>query len=66
MNKRDLINIHNAPLSVEEAALYLDVSKGHLDNLRYRGTGPKFYKPSGKRIYYFVSDLDRWIREGDE
>ena len=54
-------------LSIEETAKYLDVSVGTLANWRHANTGPVYYKPTGKLIYYFKEDLDDWIKgEGNE
>jgi len=50
-------------LNTEKAAEYLGVEQRTLENWRAEGKGPKFYKPTGKLIYYFKSDLDRWIKE---
>lgn len=49
-------------LSNEETSVYLGVSTGTLANWRSRGTGPKFFKPTEKLVYYFKDDLDEWIR----
>ena len=48
------------PLTLEEAARYLDLSTSTL----YKMTSSSkicFYKPNGKRIYFDKSDLDAWI-----
>ena len=48
------------PLNISEAAKYIDVAKGTM----YHYTGsreiPHFKK--GKRVYFFISDLDAWLR----
>lgn len=44
-----------------EAAVYLGITTGALAQLAYQGRGPKFYKPSPRRVYYRRSDLDSWI-----
>lgn len=48
--------------TAEEAAKYLGVSVRTLANWRLMKSGPTYYKPSGKLIYYFQQDLDQWIR----
>jgi hypothetical protein len=48
-------------LSTREAADYLKVSTGTLENWRYAGDGPKFSKPKGT-VYYALSDLQEWIK----
>ncbi len=44
-----------------EAATYLMTTTGALAQLAYQGRGPKFYKPSPRRVYYRKSDLDAWV-----
>jgi predicted DNA-binding transcriptional regulator AlpA len=44
-----------------EAAAYLGTTTGSLAQLAYQGNGPKYYKPSPRRVYYRKSDLDAWI-----
>lgn len=33
----------------------------HLAQLRHRGIGPKFYKPSPRKVLYRESDILAWI-----
>ena len=47
------------PLSREEAAAYLGVSKARLVQLASTGGGPKFNK-EGRRVIYTTADLDDW------
>lgn len=49
------------PINTKEAAEYLGVSAGTLENWRISGGGPKFYKPKGK-VFYFKADLESYIR----
>jgi len=56
-------DLKNIKLSTHEAAAYLDMSPGTLENWRIIGKGPSFYKPSGK-VYYIKADLDNWIDQG--
>ncbi len=51
----------NDYLSPEEASAYLRLSVGHLAQLRYRGEGPKYLKPTAKTVLYRRSDLDSWL-----
>lgn len=47
-------------LSFKEALIYMDVSPSFL----YKLTSKRiitFFKPSGKRIYFKRSDLDKWM-----
>ena len=48
------------PLTLEEAAEYLDVSKSHLYKLTSAHKIPH-YKPQGKRVYFSTSELDAWL-----
>jgi excisionase family DNA binding protein len=51
--------------STKEAAEYLKVTPGTVENWRYAGTGPKFTKPGGRgRIYYTETSLKEWIETG--
>lgn len=44
-----------------EAAKYLGLADKTLAMLRSRGKGPKFVKRG--RIFYYLVDLDKWLRE---
>jgi len=48
------------PLTLEEAAKYLNISKSRLYTLTSRAEIP-FYKPTGKRCYFLKSDLDAFL-----
>jgi len=48
------------PLTLEEAAEYLDLSKSHLYKLTSAHKIPH-YKPQGKRVYFSKSELDAWL-----
>jgi len=49
-------------MNTKNAARYLGLSEKSLAAHRCQGTGPRFVKRG--RIFYFQSDLDRWISEG--
>ncbi|MDZ7757182.1 helix-turn-helix domain-containing protein [Rhodohalobacter sp.] len=49
------------PLNAQEAAKYLNISVSHLYKLTSRGE-IRHYKPGGKRIYFFQSDLNNFIK----
>ncbi|MDR1242245.1 MAG: helix-turn-helix domain-containing protein [Deltaproteobacteria bacterium] len=52
-------------MTTEAAALYLNVSKVHLEQLRARGAGPNFCRPADSRIVrYRRMDLDAWMNSG--
>ncbi len=48
------------PLTLEEAAKYLDISRSHLYKLTSAGEIPH-YKPQGKRVYFSKAELDNWL-----
>ncbi len=48
------------PLTFDEAARYLDVSKSHLYKLTSANKIPH-YKPQGKRVYFTTAELDTWL-----
>ena len=49
-------------LTVPEAARYIPLAKGTLDNLRSAGGGPRFVK-LGRKILYDTRDLDQWLED---
>ena len=48
------------PLTLDEAANYLDLSKSYLYKLTCSNKIPH-YKPQGKRLYFAKSELDSWL-----
>ena len=48
------------PLTFEEAADYLGLSKSYLYKLTCSNKIPH-YKPQGKRLYFAKSELDTWL-----
>jgi len=48
------------PLSFREACTYLGFTRSYLYNLTHRKL-IKFYKPSGKMLFFSKSELDDWI-----
>jgi hypothetical protein len=50
-----------AYLNPEQAGEYLQMTVGHLAQLRYRGEGPKYLKPTAKTVLYRRVDLDSWL-----
>jgi hypothetical protein len=43
-------------LTAEEAAIFLGLQKRTLDNMRWKGTGPR-YRKHGTRVFYHPDDL---------
>ena len=39
----------------------LSLSTGHLAQMRYLGTGPKFIRVTGKQVRYRMSDVQAWL-----
>ena len=48
-------------LTSDEAASFLRVPRGTLNDWRYRGTGPRGYR-IGKRVLYVRSELLDWVK----
>jgi hypothetical protein len=43
------------------AAMY-GIPMGTLANLRWLKRGPKYFK-RGRRIFYFIADFEKWLKE---
>lgn len=37
------------------------MTKGNLAQLRFKGTGPKYYKPTPRVVLYRLEDVFEWI-----
>lgn len=48
-------------MTSKEAATYARTTTGTLSTLRSKQAGPKYYKPSARRVLYKKSDVDAWI-----
>jgi len=46
-------------LSVDEAADFLGLASQTLNNMRWKGTGPKYHK-HGRKVFYHIDELKRW------
>jgi len=55
MRKSDL-------LTTPETAEGLRLKKSTLQNMRWQGTGPRFYKLGG-RVFYHIDDLREWLAQ---
>lgn len=53
-------------MTTKEAASYARTTPGTLSTLRCDHKGPKYYKPSKRRVLYKKSDLDAWLEGGAE
>lgn len=45
----------------QAAALIPGATKSSLAQLRYHGTGPRFLKPTPRKVYYRRSDVLEWL-----
>jgi len=59
------VKVQDTKFDTDEAAAYLGVNSRTLETWRMNKTGPLYYKPTSKLIYYFKSDLDEWIKSGE-
>jgi len=57
---RDLKVATERPMTLDEAAAYLHVSKSHTYQLTSKGLIAHF-KPAGKKIFFKKSDLDAYL-----
>ena len=48
-------------LTRKEAAAYAKTTTGTLATLGYAHKGPRFFKPSPRKVLYKKSDLDAWL-----
>lgn len=51
-------------LTAEEAAVFLGLQKRTLDNMRWKGTGPR-YRKHGTRVFYHPDDLTFYSNSRD-
>lgn len=50
-------------LTTREVSALIGVPAGTLQNLRWRGEGPKYVKVSRRSVRYRDTDLEQWISE---
>lgn len=57
--------IDKRSITPREASQMYGFSEGTLANYRYRREGPKYYRtpPGGRKIIYFISDFEEWLRK---
>lgn len=46
-----------------EAAVLTGIPLGTLAAMRYEGSGPRYYKPSPRRVLYKKAELIAWIED---
>ena len=60
--RRAITVLPDGRVDVKNAAAYIGLAEKTLAMKRCDGTGPKFIKRG--RIFYFVEDLESWIKDG--
>lgn len=64
---RGFMNTNIVPdeiLTTNDVAALLSVSPRTVEDWRLKGTGPDHSRRTGKQVWYFKSDVFRWLREG--
>jgi hypothetical protein len=59
---KEVVMYPDGRLDVKNAAVYMGLSEKTLAMMRCEGKGPKYIKRG--RVFYFMEDLDTWLREG--
>ena len=53
-------------ISISEAlSLIPGMTRSHLAQLRFYGTGPNFYKPTGRTVLYKASEVLDWVESNE-
>ena len=56
------LNVAKEVLTLEEAALFMGISKSSLYQMTHRHELP-FFRPNGKLIYFEKAELLKWMRQ---
>lgn len=59
-NIEQLLSKEEKPLTLQEAAEYLGVSKSYLYQLTHKNA-ITFFKPAGKMLYFTKADLNKYL-----
>ena len=59
----EVVVLPDGRLDTRNAARYLGLGEGYLAVMRSLGKGPRYIKRG--KVYYFLEELERWVREGD-
>ncbi|MDY4677618.1 MAG: helix-turn-helix domain-containing protein [Bifidobacterium tsurumiense] len=52
---------NNPMMTSAEAAEYLGLTQTLLAQMRAANTGPAYYQPTPRNVFYLKSDLDKWF-----
>ena len=58
----NILNVAKEVLNLEEASLFLGISKSRLYKMTHKHELP-FYRPNGKLIYFEKAELLKWMRQ---
>ena len=58
----NILNVAKEVLNLEEASLFLGISKSSLYKMTHRHELP-FFRPNGKLIYFEKAELLKWMRQ---
>lgn len=61
-NVKNLVYAAKEVLNLEEAAIFLGISKSSLYKMTHNQVVP-FYKPNNKMVYFEKSELLKWLRQ---
>ena len=59
-NGKELQAAEPEPITLDDACLFLNLSRSTLYKLIHKGKIP-YYKPNGKKIYFKKSELSNWV-----
>jgi len=63
MNPQESARTESSLMDPYSAARWLNLSPGHLMNMRSTGIGPDFVR-LGRSVRYRLSDLEAWVENG--
>ena len=63
MKQVEVLVLPDGRVDTKNAAAFVGLSEKTLAMMRCSGKGPKYLKRG--RIFYFVLDLESWIKEGE-
>jgi hypothetical protein len=59
----EVVVLPDGRLDTKNAARFLGLGDGTLAVMRSLGKGPRYIKRG--KVYYYLEELERWIRDGD-